>query len=50
MKIFIGGALRTGTTLVHGLLCKDDKTFRMQKESSYLRFLLNTYVEGKRLW
>ena len=50
MKIFIGGAPRTGTTLVHGILCSDDKTFRMHKECTYLRFLLNAYAEGKKLW
>jgi hypothetical protein len=50
VKIFIGGALRTGTTLIHGILCKDEKTFKMQKECTYLRFLLQAYTEGKKLW
>ncbi len=48
--IFIGGAPRTGTTLLKGILCKDEQTFPVIRECTYLRFLLNAYAQGKLLW
>ena len=48
--IFIGGAPRTGTTLLKGILCKDEQTFPVIRECTYLRFLLNAYAQGKMLW
>ena len=47
--IFIGGAPRTGKNLTKGILCKDEKTFPVIRECTYLRFLLNAYAQGKML-
>lgn len=48
--IFIGGAARTGKTLLKGILCKDKETFPVIRECTYLRFLINAYAQGKMLW
>ena len=49
-KIFIGGAPRTGTTLLKGILCNDNETFPVIRECTYLRYLISAYSQGKFLW
>lgn len=49
-KIFIAGGPRCGTTLMQGLLCKDDETIPMTKESTYFNFLMEAYQKGKFMW
>lgn len=48
--IFIGGMPRSGTTLIQGMLCNDDKTIDSTKECTYLRFLVEAYQKGKYTW
>lgn len=50
MPIFIGGYARTGTTLIQGIICSDEKAFPVTKESSYFRCLISPYEYGKRIW
>lgn len=49
-KIFISGAPRSGTTLMQGIICGDEKTFPMTEECYYLTSLLFSYAQGKALW
>jgi len=49
-KIFIAGGPRCGTTLMQGLLCKDNETMPMTKESTYFNFLIESYQKGKYMW
>ena len=44
--IFIGGHSRTGTTLMHGQICKSEETIEVTKESSYLRALMEAHDLG----
>lgn len=46
--IFIGGHARTGTTLMHGQICKSTETIQVTKECSYLRSLVEAYELGLR--
>ena len=46
--IFVGGHSRTGTTLMHGQICKSDETIAVTKESSYLRALVEAFELGSR--
>ncbi len=46
--IFIGGHARTGTTLMHGQICKSKETIQVTKECSYLRALVEAYELGLR--
>jgi len=46
--IFIGGHARTGTTLMHGQICKSQETIQVTKECSYLRALVEAYELGLR--
>jgi|GEM_PF-2895598 len=46
--IFIGGHARTGTTLMHGQICKSAGTIQVTKECSYLRALVEAYELGLR--
>lgn len=48
--IFIGGAPRTGTTLLNSLLCRDATTNPLIAEASYLAYVISTYSRGKRVW
>ncbi len=48
--IFIGGAPRTGTTLLNSLLCRDTTTNPLIAEASYLAYVISTYSRGKRVW
>lgn len=41
--IFIGGAMRSGTTLMQSILCNDTATFPMTAECYYLQFLMELY-------
>ncbi|MCP4327699.1 MAG: sulfotransferase [Alphaproteobacteria bacterium] len=41
--IFIGGRRRTGTTMVHGLICKSDDTIELTRECTYLWQLMHAY-------
>ena len=41
--IFIGGAMRSGTTLMQGIICNDTQTFPMTAECYYLQFLMELY-------
>lgn len=40
---FIGGAARTGTTMLHGLLSESPETSRIMREAIYLRLLTHAY-------
>ncbi|TVR08410.1 MAG: sulfotransferase [Phormidium sp. GEM2.Bin31] len=48
--IFIGGAPRTGTTLLNSLLCQEATTNPLMAEASYLAYVISTYHRGKRVW
>lgn len=47
---FIGGAPRTGTTLLNGILCNDPSTNPFIAEANYLAYVLSTYRQGKYIW
>jgi hypothetical protein len=42
--VFVGGCQRTGTTVVQGLLCSDEKVNPMPAEAGYLDLLMNAYA------
>ena len=42
--IFVGGYPRTGTTLVHALLCGDERTNPVVGECTFIEFLMQAYV------
>ena len=46
--IFIGGHSRTGTTLMHGQICKSPDTHSVTKECSYFRALVEACELGSR--
>lgn len=46
--LLIGGAQRSGTTLLQLLLCQAEESNEMLREASYLRGLLRTYRESAR--
>lgn len=46
--IFIGGHSRTGTTLMHGLVCNHPRTISVTSEASYFRALIEAYELGLR--
>lgn len=48
--IFIGGAPRTGKTLIKNIICSDNETIPNLRESSYLKSLLSSYNVGKIMW
>jgi len=50
VTIFIGGASRTGTTLIQGLICSDEKTIPATAESGYFRKLMEAYIFGLLVW
>lgn len=45
---FVGGAQRSGTTLLQGLLCSGKTTNPLIDESFLFEYLINSYVRGKR--
>ncbi len=45
--LFVGGAQRTGTTMLQTLLCQHNETNEMLGEASYLRGLIQAYQLGK---
>ncbi|MCU4138623.1 MAG: hypothetical protein MW689_000412 [Thermodesulfobacteria bacterium] len=47
---FIGGAARSGTTLLQAILCSDKTTNPLISEAAPFRFILETYDKNKRLY
>ncbi|PPT06761.1 hypothetical protein CKA32_005188 [Geitlerinema sp. FC II] len=47
---FIGGAARTGTTVLNGILCNAPNTNPFIAEANYFAYVLSTYSRGKYLW
>lgn len=45
---FVGGAQRSGTTLLQGLLCSGETTNPLIYECFLFEYLINSYVRGKR--
>ncbi|MFD1912943.1 sulfotransferase family protein [Halodurantibacterium flavum] len=48
--LFVGGAPRSGTTVLHALLCTSARTCRYHPEVSFIRPLVETYVHGLSTW
>lgn len=48
--LFISGYPRSGTDLMRGLICKDEKTFPPLKESEYFKDLVYCYHRAKDRW
>ncbi|MBO9997673.1 MAG: sulfotransferase [Cyanobacteria bacterium SID2] len=48
--LFVGGAARTGTTLLNGILCNDPDTNPFIAEANYFAYVLSTYHRGKYVW
>ena len=48
--IFVGGAQRTGTTMLQSLLCQAPDTNPMIMEARYLFCLVRAYASAKRVW
>ncbi len=48
--IFVGGAQRTGSTLLQSLLCQAPGTNPMIMEAAYLLSLVRVYADAKRVW
>ena len=46
-KFFVGGSPRSGTTLLHLLLCRDNETNKPTLESGYFRILFHAYSQAK---
>lgn len=46
--IFVGGCQRTGTSLLHALLCSDPDANPVIAEAEYLRQMVQPYTYGKR--
>ena len=44
---FVGGAQRSGTTLLQGILCSDETTNPLIYEAYLFRFVVDAYVNGK---
>lgn len=44
--LFIGGAPRTGTSLLNAILCSDPAVHPMMPEANYLRYLMRAYRYG----
>lgn len=47
---FIGGAPRSGGTLLTSILCSDQTTNPTLREAHYLREMVRTYAQGKQLY
>ena len=48
--VLVGGAPRSGTTVLHGLLCTSPKVNDFLEEASYLGFLLRSWTRGAVNW
>ena len=46
-KFFVGGSPRSGTTLLHLLLCRDNETNKPTLESGYFRIPFHAYSQAK---
>lgn len=47
---FVGGAARSGTTLLNSILCHDPTTNPFIAEANYLANILSVYRSGRNLW
>lgn len=48
--VFITGFARTGTTLMHGLLCMSEDLMPVTTECTYLSHLIEAYVQARLYW